>query len=585
MWVLGINAYHGDASAALFKDGELVAAAEEERFNRMKHAAGFPSAAIRYCLSAGGIGAEALDHVAVAKDPRAHLLQKMVYALKVPRLVLERAGPLRKFATIQEELASSLGVSPQCLPAQLHSVEHHRAHLASAFYVSGFEESALLSADGMGDFVSTMWGVGRGETMTVRGAVAFPHSLGLAYTALTQYLGFLDYGDEYKVMALASYAQPAYREAFQKIIRLKEPEGFTLGLEYFLHHQVGAPMTWESGTPKLGRLYAPTLTRLLGPPRDPGAPIETRHQEIASSLQNRLEEALLFLISRLHKTTGLQNLCLAGGVAFNCVANSKILTRTPFQRLFIQPAAGDAGLAIGAACYVWHHVLHQPRRFIMDHAYWGPQYSNPQLAEALRARSGELSQQDCRVTPIDGEDRLCQQTAQWLIQGKIAGWFQGRMEWGPRALGNRSILTDPRDVRMKEVLNGRIKRREPFRPFAPSVLAEKAQDYFLDGLDSPFMLFTAQVRPEKRARIPAALHIDGTGRLQTVTCEANGRYWKLLKAFEALSGVPVLLNTSFNEQEPIVCTPAEAIDCFLRTRMDVLVLGSLVVEKKPEEGR
>lgn len=588
MIILGINAYHGDASAAIVCDGRLVAAAEEERFTRIKHCAGFPANAISYCLREAGVKPEEINHVAIARDPKARLVKKALYALKMPRLALDRLAALGKFATIRAELARALDVDPQGLKAEFHRVEHHKAHLASSFFVSGFDEAALLSVDGLGDFASAMWGVGRDNRMVVNGAIAFPHSLGIYYTAITQYLGFWKYGDEYKVMGLAAYGEPEYKDEFEKIVRVHADEparsdrlGFTLGLDYFIHHRTGPDMTWRQGAPTLGKLYSDFLEKRLGDSRKPGAAVERRHENIAASLQARLEDAMFSLLDRLYRLHELKRLCLAGGVAFNCVVNGQIFEKTPFERVYIQPAAGDAGLAVGAAFYVWHQMLEQSRSFVMEHAYWGPEFSDGQIRHAIEQKG--ISDFEFRISNLP-EEELCRWTAERIAQGKIVGWFQGRMEWGPRALGNRSILVDPRRPEMKDILNKRIKHREPFRPFAPSILEEKVGQYFEQTHPSPFMLMTYKVRPEKRPVIPAPTHVDGTGRLQTVSRSANPLYWNLIKEFEKLTGVPVLLNTSFNENEPIVCRPEEAVDCFIRTRMDVLVLGNYVIEKNEREG-
>ena len=595
MIVLGLNVYHGNASAAIVCDGQLVAAAEEERFNRVKYAAGFPASAVRYCLRAAGVTLAEVDHVAVPRDPWAHLAAKARYALRLPRFALDRFRAIVRFAGLREELAHACDVDPATIRARFHRVEHHRAHLASAFFVSPFDQAAVLSADGLGDFASTMWAVGQGHRLDVHGAVEFPHSLGLYYTAITQYLGFWKYGDEYKVMGLAAYGEPAYLDEFRRIVRARGGSGpqaqggshargqgaalltgrrpFALGLEYFVHHRNGPDMTWRESdrTPVLGRLFSDYLAARLGPARQPGEPLDRRHQDVAATLQARLEEVYFDLLNALHARTGLRALCLAGGVSFNCVANGKIFDRTPFEQVYIQPAAGDAGLAVGAAFYVYHQVLGRPRSFVMDHAYWGPEFSAAAIRQAL-----EDAGLPYRELP---EETLCRETAHHIAEGKIVGWFQGRMEWGPRALGNRSIVVDPRRLQMKDVLNRRIKHREPFRPFAPSILEETTGEYFERAHPSPFMILAYPVRPDKRAVIPAPTHVDGTGRLQTVSRETNPRYWRLIKEFERLTGVPVVLNTSFNENEPIVCTPQEAVDCFRRTHMDVLAIGDYLVER------
>ncbi len=578
MNILGINAYHGNASAALVSDGRLIAAVEEERFNRVKYAAGFPAQAVRYCLAEAGITLAEVDHIAIPRNPWARLGTKLLYALRMPRFARERAKVLARFAGIPEALAAALDVDPQRIRGRFHRVEHHQAHLASTFFVSPFEQAAVLSADGLGDFASTMWATGEGSRLRVHDAIAFPHSLGMYYSAVTQYLGFWKYGDEYKVMGLAAYGEPAYLEEFRRILQSRGAKGFRLGLEYFSHHRTGPDMTWREAdkTPELGRIFSQYMEQRLGPSRAAGEPVEQRHRDAAATMQARLEEVLFELLNALHARTRQKAVCLAGGVAFNCVANGKIFDRTPFEQVYVQPAAGDAGLAVGAAYFVYHQVLGRPRSFVMDHAYWGPGYSPEQMRQAL-----ERSRIDGDGFQIDElpEAELAKAAAKEVADGKIVGWFQGRAEWGPRALGNRSIVADPRRPEMKQILNERIKHRETFRPFAPSILEEAAGEYFERSDPSPFMTLAYAVRPEKRGVIPAPTHVDGTGRLQTVGRSANPRYWRLIREFANLTGVPVVLNTSFNDNEPIVCRPEEALDCFLRTKMDTLVLGNLLVHK------
>ncbi len=581
MNILGINAYHGNASAAVVCDGQLVAAVEEERFNRVKYAAGFPLAAIRYCLKEAGLKLGEIDHVAVPRNPLARLGTKLFYALRMPSFARGRAKVLVKFTGVREALAAAFDSDPETIKAQFHRIEHHQAHLASAFFVSPFERAALLSADGLGDFASTMWGSGSGNRMEIVDAIAFPHSLGLYYTAVTQYLGFQKFGDEYKVMGLAAYGEPEKLEAFRDIVQFNangNGNGFRLGLEYFVHHRTGPEMSWAEAdkTPTLGRLFSEQMSQKLGAARLAEEPVEQRHRNLAASLQGRLEEVYLGMLRKLAKATGLKSICLAGGVAFNCVANGKIFETTPFEQVYVQPAAGDAGLAVGAAYYVWHQKLRKPRSFVMDHAYWGPGYSAGETRAAME--SSGISGKGYVVQELPVQE-LTRRAAAIVADGKILGWFQGRAEWGPRALGNRSIVADPRRADMKDTLNRRIKHREIFRPFAPSILAEETGEWFEKSHPSPFMTLAYAVRPEKRALIPAPTHVDGTGRLQTVTKEANPRYHALISAFRDLTGVPVVLNTSFNDNEPIVCRPEEAIDCFLRTKMDALVLGDFLVTR------
>lgn len=583
MNILGINAYHGNASAALVCDGTLIAAVEEERFNRVKYAAGFPSAAIRYCLQEAGITLSDIDHVAVPRNPYARLATKLWYAVRMPSFARERMRVLSKFTGIPDALAQAFAADPAKIKATFHRVEHHQAHLASGFFVSPFEEAALLSADGLGDFASSMWGMGRGNRMEIADAIAFPHSLGLYYSAITQYLGFLKFGDEYKVMGLAAYGQPENMEAFRDIVRFSPNGGdlgFRLGLEYFTHHRTGPEMSWAEAdkTPVLGTLFSQTMgERLGGPARLPEQPLEQRHRNLAAALQARLEEVYLGMLRKLAEKTHAKAVCLAGGVAFNCVANGKIFGQTPFEKVYVHPAAGDGGLSVGAAFYVWNQLLGNPRSFAMEHAYWGPRYSPQEIRSAIQASA--VSNGGYSLHELDNPE-LMRRTAAVIAEGKILGWYQGRAEWGPRALGNRSIVADPRRPEMKEILNQRIKHREIFRPFAPSILAERTGEWFENSYPSPFMTLAYSVRPEKRDKIPAPTHVDGTGRLQTVTAEANPRYHALISEFEKQTGVPVVLNTSFNDNEPIVCRPEEALDCFLRTRMDALVLGNYLITRE-----
>jgi len=582
MNILGINAYHGNASAAIVCDGRLVAAVEEERFNRVKYAAGFPAQAIGYCLKEAGLKLREIDHVAVPRNPYARLGTKLFYALRMPSFARERAKVLTKFTGIPDALAQAFDTDPKTLGTKFHRIEHHQAHLASSFFCAPYERAALLSADGLGDFASTMWGSGAGNRMEIDGAIAFPHSLGLYYSAVTQYLGFLKFGDEYKVMGLAAYGEPGHLAAFRDILRFDahgNGNGFRLGLDYFTHHRTGPEMSWAAAdkTPTLGKMFSPEMAKRLGTAaRLPEEPLDQRHRDLAASLQARLEEVYLGMLRKLAERTQLKAVCLAGGVAFNCVANGKIFEATPFEQVYVHPAAGDAGLAVGAALYVWHQILGKPRAFVMEHAYWGPGYSTEQVRRTIETSS--LASKGFAIAELH-EEELMRKTAAIIADGKIVGWFQGRAEWGPRALGNRSIVADPRRPEMKEVLNRRIKHREIFRPFAPSILAEATGEWFEKSHPSPFMTLAYSVRPEQRDKIPAPTHVDGTGRLQTVTREANPRYHALISAFRDFTGVPVVLNTSFNDNEPIVCKPEEALDCFLRTQMDALVLGNFLITR------
>lgn len=582
MIILGINAYHADSSACILKNGELIAAVEEERFERMKHWAGFPIQSIKYCLREAGASIEEIDHIAMNRNPKANLLRKIWFILRRrPSLALikDRAKNASTMIDIKKKIAQEFEVPAEKVKARVSYVEHHIAHLASAFMVSPFEQAAVVSVDGFGDFVGAMWGIGSGNHLDVKDRIYFPDSLGLFYLSITQLLGFTKYGDEYKVMGLAAYGEPVERLKMGEIVRLNAHGKFGLNLSYFVHHVKGATMTWDGGEPQMGLVFSPELERLLGPRRSPGELITHRHEQIAASLQVMYEEAFFHLLNHVYEKGKIPNLCLAGGCAMNSLANGKIFDRTPFKEVYIQAAAGDAGGAIGAAFYVWNQTMAQPRSFLLEKAYWGPQFCDTELYEAITSRNHELTESNCTIARIDDELELCRDTAQEIAAGKVVGWFQGRMEWGPRALGNRSILADPRAPEMKEVLNERIKRRESFRPFAPSILLEAVDEYFEQDYPDPFMIKVYLIRPEKRHLIPAVTHVDGTGRLQTVAEKDNPLYWRLIKEFEKITQVPVLLNTSFNENEPIVCRPQEALDCFLRTKMDVLVLGPYMIKR------
>jgi carbamoyltransferase len=579
MNILGLNAFHGDSSAALVRDGALIAAAEEERFRRIKHWAGFPSESIAYCLREAGLGLGDIDHIAINQDSRANLWRRVGYLLtNTPKvsLVVDRLRNRQKRAKISDLFASAL--PDQNFHGKFHSIEHHLCHLSSAFHVSPFERAVIISVDGFGDFSSAAWGVGQGREIKIGGRVYFPHSLGIFYQALTQYLGFPYYGDEYKVMGLAPYGSPSFMDAMRKIVPLQPGGGFALDLNYFRHHRERIAYQWTSGSPEFGDLFSSELERLLGPRRRPDDPLEDRHRDIARSTQAMYEEAFFHLVNVLQQRSGLTDIALAGGCAANSVANGKLRRDAPFRRVYVQSAAGDAGGAIGAAYVVWHKLGGQ-RSFVMDHAYWGPQYAQKDVAMLLADQRAQIVESGCSVEDLSDEAELVHRTAHAIEQGKVVGWFQGRMEWGPRALGNRSIVCDPRRADMKAILNAKIKRRESFRPFAPSVLEESVIDWFEEDDSVPFMMQVFQIRPDKRCTIPAVTHVDGSGRLQTVSRRTNPRYHRLIAAFRDLTDVPMVLNTSFNENEPVVCKPQEALDCFLRTRMDVLVLDDTVITR------
>ncbi|WP_316736048.1 carbamoyltransferase [Pedobacter aquatilis] len=572
MYILGINAYHGDSSACIYKDGVIIAASEEERFRRIKHWAGFPSLAIKFCLQEAGIDIRMVDHIAISRDPKANFGNKVLMAIK-NRLSLkniaDRLRNLQKAKSIQEEFINHFDLKPGELRAQIHNVEHHRSHLASAFFASPFNESAILSIDGFGDFTSTMTATGKDNQIDVLNSVSYPHSLGLFYTALTQYLGFPHYGDEYKVMGLAPYGEAKYEAEVQKLVHLKPNGLFELDLAYFNHTKKGVQMVWENGIPSMENVFSDKLIELLGPVRKTEEELHQKHKDIAASVQKVAENVLYHVLNHLQESTQLDSICIAGGVAQNSVANGKIKLFTKFKNIYIPPAGHDAGTAIGAALWIYNQVLGSPRTEAMQHGYFGSTYTNEYIENLLQER---------RITYLKpAEEEFYASVTNCLMNNGVVGWFQGRAEFGPRALGNRSILADPRNDAAKELLNTKIKRRESFRPFAPSILKEFVPDYFEQSDEVPFMEKVFKIKAEKRAEIPAVTHLDGTGRLQSVTARYNQKYHKLISHFYKETGTPILLNTSFNENEPIVNAPEEALDCFLRTKMDMLVMEDIII--------
>jgi carbamoyltransferase len=579
MLILGLNMFHADASAAIVLDGEIKFAVAEERLNRRKHFGGFPSLAVKACLDAVGAKISDLDHVAVGQDTDANLAKKVQYALSNPAKILnfirlrQRKEAMRDVRTL---LAKALDVDSSQLRFQEHHLEHHIAHIASAYYCSPWEKAAGFSYDGSGDFVSTMMARCDGSEIDVLDRVFLPHSLGSVYTMISEFVGYTQYGDEGKVMGLAPYGKDRYCAEIAKMVQ-HDKGGFRLDLSYFkpLGSNQGMQIL-PDGTVRLARHFSEHMEKLFGEPRTPHSEITQRDMDLAFALQHRFEAAFFHLLNHLHRQVPIDDLVLAGGCALNSVANGKLFDCTPFRRTYIQPAAGDEGLAIGAALHTYHSVLKQPRRHVLEKSYLGPEFSEFRIQTVLQ-NAGLQGRKLDRVALLDA-------VADQIAAGNVVGWFQGRMEWGPRALGNRSIVAHPGLPDMKDVLNARIKHREWFRPFAPSILAEYQQEYFDHDHPSPFMLHVYKIRPEKRKAVCAVNHVDDTGRLQTVTREENPLYYDLISVFQRKTGIPVILNTSFNENEPIVCTPEEAIDCFQRTRMDVLAIGPFMVTK-PATGK
>jgi carbamoyltransferase len=592
MNILGISCYYHDAAAALLQDGQLIAAAEEERFTRIKHDFNFPNQAIEFCLESGGIKGENVDYAVFYEKPFRKfdrilmtVLQTYPQSYKVFResMITWMIDKL----WVGSKIAEKLGIPRD----RVLYCDHHLSHAASAFLCSPYQEAAILTVDGVGEWVTGTWGVGRGNQIEMRKQMLFPHSLGLLYSAFTAFLGFEVNEGEYKVMGMAPYGQPRYVEKVWKLIRQESDGSFSLDMDYFCFPH------------STSRTFNGRFTQLFGEPRPPkmlfftaasgfptyfGDPpanfnelckLNQHYADIASSIQQVTEEVLLGMARNLQRETGLKRLCMAGGVALNSVANQRLMRETGFEELFIQPAAGDGGGALGAALWADNMLLGNPRRFRMDHAYWGKAYSPSEVRDFL----------DKNAIPyqnIMDDDRLLDMVVERLQQGKVIGWFQGRFEWGPRALGNRSILADPRNPAMKDIVNTKIKFREPYRPFAPSVLAECAERFFdlpnaIEHYPARYMLYVVPVRPSKQSLLPAITHVDGTGRLQTVFRDVSPRYSGLIERFGQATGVPAVLNTSFNlKGEPIVNTPANAFNTFTKSEMDTLVLGNFLVEKE-----
>jgi carbamoyltransferase len=575
MYILGLNAYHADSSAAIFKDGVLLAATEEERFTRVKHWAGFPAQSILFCLKEAGITLDQVDHIAIGRDPNAKLDKKLLYLLKNPAggisTVLARLKNSKKVASLEKEFASISNLSEIEIKPKIHQVEHHRSHLASAFFASPFDEAALLSIDGSGDFTTTMIGTGKGNKITVLDSVDFPVSVGTFYTSFTQLLGFPHYGDEYKVMGLAPYGEPKYVNKLHDVITFTPDGFFTWNAKYFKSAKDVIIAYGADHVPYMGTLFTSHMEEKFGKARSAGEELNQYHKDLAASVQRFTEDLIFHILNHLQKRTGLKNLCIAGGVAQNSVANGKIIEKTRFEKLYIPSAGHDAGISMGASLYVYNQLLDNPRAKPIFSAYTGSKFCNEEIEVFLKKRGIKYQRLE--------DDVLYDKITDKLIEPGVVGWFSGRAEFGPRALGARSIIADPRNNKAKDLLNSKIKRRESFRPFAPSILSDYVGEYFTKIEDVPFMEKVFPIKPEKQAQIPAVTHVDGTGRLQSVMKEISPRYYALIDAFRLKTGVPILLNTSFNENEPIVNTPAEALDCFLRTQMDMLVLENCIIER------
>lgn len=574
--ILGINAYHAGASAALLIDGKPVAAIAEERLNRVKYYANFPALAIRKCLEMGGVGFKDIDYVAVGRDSTANRAKKIEYMVKHPTKLLNLLSIKNSRSALDDlrgQIATKCDVNPEELRFKQFNVEHHLSHIASAFYISPWERSAGFSMDGSGDFVSCMMARCEGNQIEIKKRIYIPHSLGSLYAMVCKFIGYGKYGDEGKVMGLAPYGKDTYEDKFKDMIVLTN-DGFELNPKYFLPFGDNQGMTInEKGTMIVHRHHSDLMTELFGPATEPYSEIGQRDMDLSFGLQQLFEKGYMHSLNVLHSMVPEERVAMAGGAVLNSVANGKMFDHTPFRETVIQPASGDEGLALGAALYVNHVMLEEKERYVMVDSYLGPEYSESEIKKTLDSKGIKYERVE--------RDVMLKQTVDEIEKGSVVGWFQGRMEWGPRALGNRSILANPCRDDMKDILNARIKRREWFRPFAPSVLADRQAEIFEHTHPSPFMMHVYKIRPEWRERLVAVNHVDNTGRLQTVSREENPLYYDLIKMFGERTGVPVILNTSFNENEPIVCNPDEAAECFLRTKMDVLVIGPFIC-RKPE---
>jgi carbamoyltransferase len=576
MIILGINAYHADSSAAIVVDGKLVAAIEEERFRRVKHWAGFPAMAIQFCLKEAGVGFEDVDYYSVGRDPKAKFLNKLIYLAKNPGGSLSAIGNRiknsKKVASLENELAALSGLNVASFRNKICQTEHHRSHLASAFFASPFDEAACVSIDGSGDFTTTMMAIGKGNHIEVVDSLDFPHSLGIFYTAFTQLLGFPHYGDEYKVMGMAPYGEPRYFDKLKNVIHLTTDGFFKLDMSFFRKATKGIISYGDNHIPEVQALYSDKILGLFGPERKKEEPLTQYHKDLAASVQKVTERTIFHILNSAQKRTGVENLCLAGGVAQNSVANGKIKANTSFKNIYVPSAGHDAGISIGAALFQYNQVLKKGRMPVIRSAYTGSEYSNAEIKAFLSSREIAFYELE--------DESLFDIITDCLIDGGVAGWFTGKAEFGPRALGARSIIADPRRADAKEILNLKIKRRESFRPFAPSILKEYTNEYFECDDEAPFMEKVYSIKEPKRKDIPAVTHVDGTGRLQTVDKLVSRRYYELIDTFRKKTGIPILLNTSFNENEPIVNSPADALNCFLRTEMDMLVLENILVSRR-----
>jgi carbamoyltransferase len=579
MYILGLNVFHGDCSACLFKDDKLIAAIEEERITRIKHAAGFPINSIKFCLDFAKIDISDIDHVAINRNPNLRFFTKSIYALKNvmnTRKIFDRIKNYKKINSLEDEFQKHFSTK---LKNKVFLVDHHLAHAASSVLMSNFDDCNYITIDGFGDFLSTTIGKFSNQKFNTIQDVKFPHSLGLFYTAITQFLGFKKYGDEYKVMGLSSYGKPIYVDKINKLVRFDYKNLFKLNLDYFKHHNEGVEMSWLDGEPKLGDVFSDKLIDLLGHPREKDDPIESRHMDIASSTQIVFEEITIKILNRLYELNSSDNLCLSGGCAMNSVFNGKILQNTKYKNIYINHSPGDSGGSIGAGMIAINKIYKKIVK-IEDTPYLGPNYTMDEIKIILDNYSDKFEKLNIKIIELNNNEDLVKSIVKNLSLNKVIGLFQGRMEFGSRALGNRSIICDPRNPNIKDLLNLKIKNREQFRPFAPSVLLESVSDWFENNDDVPFMSKVHKIKKEKAELVPGVVHVDGTCRLQSVSKINNSLYYDIIEKFKETTGIPMILNTSFNENEPIVCKPEEAINCFLRTKMDNLFIEKYLIFRK-----
>ena len=576
MYILGLNAYHGDCSACLFKDNKIIAAIEEERITRIKHAAGFPINSIKFCLEFAKINLDQIDYIAINRNPNLRIINKILYALKnilKTKNFFERIKNFKKINSLDAEFEKHFNVK---VSKKIILVDHHLSHAASSVFMSKFNDCNFVTIDGFGDFVSTTIGFYRDNKINKIQEVQFPHSLGLFYTAITQFLGFKKYGDEYKVMGLSSYGKPLFYNEINQLVKFDDKKLFELNLKYFKHHDEGIEMSWIEGEPKLGNVYSNKLIDLIGNERGKDEKITQTHMDIASSAQQVFEEIVIKILNKLYEINKCENISLSGGCAMNSVMNGKILKKTKNKKVYINHSPADSGGGIGAAI-ITLNKKNNNKLIVNDNPYLGPSFSNDEIEKILDHYSDEFSKKNILFQKIHKNEELFEKISISLSKKKVIGLFQGRMEFGARALGNRSIICDPRNPNIKELLNEKIKNREQFRPFAPSILIDDLNDWFELSDQVPFMSEVYKIKKEKAKLVPGVVHVDGTCRLQTVSKEYNKNYYNIISNFKKITNVPMILNTSFNENEPIVCSPNEAIDCFLRTKMDSLFIENYLI--------